>query len=356
MVKILVWDSVGNVLWGVRLDRIVKGDWRNRLSPDDPAAIDRAPVTFEELFADYDVELIECKSLEEVETNIADADFLNLHKVNLPGEVLAKAKKLRLVQHLGLDYRGVPMDAAKALGVPVAATPLINYVAVAEHNWAVILSQLKRLRQQRIFMQERGYVQEGWGNLQSLGIAIASDKVLGLLGMGEIARPMARYAQAFNMKTIYWDIKRFPELEAKYDLEFVEWEDLFKRSDVLSIQIPIMPETHKIIGAREFGWMKPTSLFVNTARGKLIDQPALLEAIRSRKIGGAALDVFYDEPLPEDDPLHELHEDPSYQVTLTPHSAWQGSWTHLRDSLGIWDNVLHVLRGEPIDYRVNGTG
>src|SRR5262249_3955076 len=157
-------------------------------------------------------------------------------------------------------------DTARAMGLPVAATPLINYITVAEHNWALILSHLKRLRHQRIYMEQRGYLKEGWGALQSLHIAIASDQVLGLLGMGEIARPMARYAQALNKKTIYCEIRLFPDLEAKYDLEFVEWEDLFRHSDILSVQIPIMPETHKIIGAREFGWMKPTSLFVNTAR------------------------------------------------------------------------------------------
>ena len=94
--------------------------------------------------------------------------------------------------------------------------------------------------------------------------------------MGEIARPMARYAQAFGMKTIYWDIRRFEDIEAQYGVEYVSWEDLWSKSDILSVQIPIKPETHKIIGAREIGMMKPNALFVNTARGKLVDQPALL--------------------------------------------------------------------------------
>jgi len=188
--------------------------------------------------------------------------------------------------------------------------------------------------------------------VRSLDIILACDRTLGLLGLGEIARPMARYAQAFGMKTIYWDIRRFPELEAQYGIEFVSWEDLWSQSDVLSVQIPIMPETHKIIGAKEFAMMKPDALFLNTARGKLVDQDALVEALQSRKIGGAGLDVFYEEPLPEDDPMHTLHEDISYRVTITPHSAWQGAWTWVRDSLGIWNNVLHNLRGEPLDYRV----
>jgi phosphoglycerate dehydrogenase-like enzyme len=347
---VVTWDNIGNTLWGVRLAEQM-GDWRDKLLPDDPAACGEAP-SFDELFADYDVTLHECKTLDEVDAHIAEADFLVVHKENLPGEVLAKGKKLRLVQHLGLDYRGIPMETAHAMGIPVAATPLVNYLAVAEHDWALILDYLKRMPQQRRFMYERRYVREGWGAVPSLNIILACDQTLGLLGMGEIARPMARYAQAFGMKTIYWDLQRFEDLEAKYGIEYVSWDDLWSQSDILSVQIPIKPETHKIVGAKEIGMMKPTALFLNSARGKLVDQPALVEALQTRKIGGVALDVFYEEPLPEDDPLHALHEDLSYHVTLTPHSAWQGAWTWVRDSLGIWYNVLHTLRGEPIEYGV----
>lgn len=348
---VVVWDNIGNTLWGVRLKGRYGENWRNYLQAEDPAAIDYAP-DFEELFADYDVTLHECKTLEEVDAHIADADFLVVHKEMLPGEVLAKGKKLRLVQHLGLDYRGIPMDTARAMSIPVAATPLVNYLAVAEHAWAMILSYLKRLPQHRVYMQQRGYMEDNWGAPVDLRIHLACDLTLGLLGFGEIARPMARYAQAFQMKTIYWDVRRFPELETQYGIEYVEWDALWQQSDILSVHIPIKPETHKIIGAREIGLMKPTALFVNTARGKLVDQPALVEALRKRRIGGAALDVFYEEPLPHDDPLHDLHEDLSYHVTITPHSAWQGPWTWVRDSLGIWNNVLHNLRGEPLDYQV----
>ena len=114
-----------------------------------------------------------------------------------------------------------------------------------------------------------------------------------------------------------------------------------------------MPETEKIIGAREIGLMKPDAFFINTARGKLVDQPALVDALKNHRLGGAGLDVMYTEPLPVDDPLHELNEDLSYNVTLTSHSAWQGPWTWVRDSLNIWDNVLHHLRGEPLAYQVS---
>jgi phosphoglycerate dehydrogenase-like enzyme len=345
--SVITWDNIGNTLTGVRIG----ANWRDHLHADDPAALDHAP-TFAELFADYEVMLHECKTLEQVETHIADADFLIVHKEMLPADALRKGKKLRLIQHLGLDYRGIPMHAAQAMGVPVAATPLVNYIAVAEHNWAMILNHVKRMPQQRVYMQQRGYIDHVWGAPPELKIGLMGDLTLGLLGFGEIARPMARYAQAFDMKTLYWDARRFEELEVPYNVSYVDWDTLWSQSDILSVQIPIKPETHKIIGAREIGLMKPTALFVNTARGKLVDQPALVAALQARRIDGAALDVFYDEPLPADDPLHDLHEDLSYHVTLTPHSAWQGPWTWVRDSLNLWNNVLHILRGEPIDYQV----
>lgn len=351
-ITIVIWDNIGNVLWGVRTDDDGASERRKNLKPDDPAALDAAP-TFDELFADYDVTLHECHTLDEVEAHVADADFLIIHKEMLPGDVLAKGKKIRLLQHLGLDYRGVPMETARRMGIPVAATPLVNYLAVAEHDWALILNHLKRMPQQREWMQKRSYVEGGWGAPVDLKIILACDVTLGLLGFGEIARPLARYAQAFGMKTIYWDVRRFPELEAQYGVEYVEWEELWKRSDVLTVQIPIKPETHKIVGAKEFALMKPTALFLSSARGKLTDEDALIAALRERRIGGAALDVFYEEPLPVDSPIHDLHEDLSYHVTITPHSAWQGPWTWVRDSLGIWNNVLHTLHGEPIDYRVD---
>lgn len=352
MTKIVTWDSVGNTMWGVRMERIHGDDYhKKRLPSDDPAAIDRAP-TFDELFSEYDVSLFECKSLEDVQTQIADAEFLVLHKVNLPADVLKQGKKLRLIQHLGLDYRGMPVAVAKAMGVPCAATPLINYRAVAEHNWALILNHFKRMPLHRVKMQQRAYLEEGWGFLPSLKISLMSDLKIGLVGFGEIARPLADFARVFQMKASYWDIQRFPELEERYGIVFAEWDTLWSESDIVSIQIPIIPETHKIVGAKEFSMMKSNALFLNTARGRLVDEEALIQALRDRQIGGAALDVFYDEPLAKDSPLHDLAEDLSYNVTITPHTAWQGPWTHVRDSLDIWDNVLAVLKGEPIQYEV----
>jgi phosphoglycerate dehydrogenase-like enzyme len=205
----------------------------------------------------------------------------------------------------------------------------------------------------REHMRTRSYT-ESWGlfpDLKYLG-----DLTLGILGMGEIARPIARAAQAFEMPTLYWDIERFPALEAKYGVEFVEWDELFRRADVLTVQLALNERTQGIIGEREIGLMKPSALFINTARGKLVDQAALTRAVADGRIGGVALDVYADEPLPPDDPLLALHDGGLDRVTLTPHCAWQSPWTWVRDSQQLWFNVLRSLRGEPILRLVDETG
>lgn len=347
--KVVVWDRVGNVTWGVRPWQ----DWglraQGQLLRENPAGRADAP-SLDEIFADYDMNYCYVNSLEDVAAELPDADFLVLHKTAVTPEVLQRGEKLRLIQHLGHDYRGIPMATAQAMGVPVAATPLVNYLAVAEHVWALMLSLVKCMPAQRRYMADREYLTLGWGTYP--GVQMARDLTLGLLGFGEIARPLARMAHAFDMPCIYWDIVRFPELEEKYNVRYVSWEEIFAQSDVLSVQLALNEQTEGIIGRREFGMMKHTAFFINTARGKLVDQAALTEALRHHRIAGAGLDVFEYEPLPAEDPLHDLAADPRYNITLTAHTAWQGHWTHIRDSLEIWLNILRVLRGESIHHQV----
>jgi phosphoglycerate dehydrogenase-like enzyme len=154
------------------------------------------------------------------------------------------------------------------------------------------------------------------------------------------------------MTVLYWDIVRFPELEERYGMTFVEWDALFSKSDVVSVQLALNPQTEGIIAAREFALMKPDALFINTARGGLVDQAALTEALRDGQIGAVALDVFSEEPPAPDDPLLMLHDDADEQITLTPHNAWQSPWTWVRDSQELWLNVARSLRGEPLQHLI----
>jgi phosphoglycerate dehydrogenase-like enzyme len=372
-INVVVWDSIGNTVLGVRPwsswePAIVAEMLRERPDAETAArplrdiladydvdliwfnSADAPYAPFGQLYADYDGALRFTKSVEEIGRAVEDADFLILHKETLPDEYVERARNLRLIQHLGQDYRGVPMEAARARNIPVAATPLVNYITVAEQVWAYILSWAKRLPALRAHMTARDYAGT-WSlfpHTRYLG-----DMTLGLLGLGEIARPVARAAKAFGMPAVYWDITRFPHHEEAYDLTFVEWDDLFRTADVVTVQLALNDKTMGIIGAREFDLMKPDALFVNTARGKLVDQTALTEAIRQGTIGAVALDVYVEEPLPPDDPLLALHDEAGDErVTLTPHNAWQNPWTWVRDSQELWYNILRSLRNEPVDHLV----
>jgi phosphoglycerate dehydrogenase-like enzyme len=118
------------------------------------------------------------------------------------------------------------------------------------------------------------------------------------------------------------------------------------------VQLALNPQTEGIIAAREFALMKPDALFINTARGGLVDQAALTDALRKGEIGAVALDVFAEEPPAPDDPLLLLHDDADERITLTPHNAWQSPWTWVRDSQELWFNVARAMRGEPIHHLI----
>lgn len=374
MIKIVIWDNIGNTLLGMRPWNAWPASVQDRLRAEEAVTRTRV-VTIADLFPDYEIDLVwlfdpvkaqrgfhglfgefgarlvHTSEPDALERELADADFLIMHKETLPASALAQAHNIRLIQHLGLDHRGVPMEAARSRGIPVTATPLINYSAVAEHVWAMILTDLKRMFDQRHHMASHNYL-TAWGAYHP-GVQIVSDLTLGLVGLGEIARPVANIARAFNMRTIYWDIVRFPELEERLGVEYVKWEDLFRQSDVLSVQLALNDHTEGIIGAREFALMKPTALFVNTARGKLVDEEALADALDAREIRAAAIDAFNDEPLPTQSRLHALHDVHPQRVVLTPHSAAQGPWTWIRDSQELWFNVRRMLDGKPVKHLVS---
>ncbi len=370
-VKIVVWDSIGNTLLGVRPWASWDADVRTGLLAENPAGETAAPPLrdilaghdldltwfnsadapyppFGKLYADYDGSLRFTKDVNEIVAAVEDADFLVVHKETLPAEAIARARNLKLVQHLGQDHRGIPVEAARARGIPVAATPLVNYLTVAETVWAYILNWAKRLPSLRQHMDQRAHV-DAW-HLFS-GTRYLPDLTLGLVGMGEIARPVARVAHAFGMPVQYWSRQRQPDAEAEFGMRHVSWDDVWATSDVVALMLALTPETEGIVGAREFGLMQPGALFVNIARGKLVDQAALTEAIAAGRID-AALDVFAEEPLPTDDPLLPLHDAAAEHLTLTPHNAWGSPWTWVRDSQELWLNVRRALADEPIRHLV----
>ena len=367
--RVVVWDNIGNTMLGMRPWDEWDSDTQARFLAEDPGAPDRI-VSLDDLFESGEIELTWLYDPEAsrrgfaafidehgtilqdqrdrpalVET-IASADVLITHKVTVPSNAIAAADHLKLVQHLGLDYRGLPIATLREKACTVTATPLINYSAVAEQGWATILALLKCLPDQQRYMSSGEY-QNGWGAYHP-GTRILSDLTIGFVGMGEIARPMARIARAFGMRVLYRDILRMSGLESSIGIEMTAWDEIWKQSDVVSLQLALTNQTTEIVRAREFDWMKPDAIFQNSARGKLVDETALIDALVAGKIGGAALDVYFEEPLPFDSPLIDLHNRYPGKIILTPHSAAQGPWTWVRDSQELWLNVRRLLDEAPI--------
>jgi len=187
-----------------------------------------------------------------------------------------------------------------------------------------------------------------WGPMILLGQDI-HHATLGIIGLGRIGIEVAKRARGFNMNVLYHDVVRNEEKEKQLGMKYVsELNELLSKSDFISIHVPLLPETHHLIGASEFALMKPTAVFINTSRGPVVDQKALYEALSSGKIFAAGIDVTEIEPISPDDPLLTLEN-----VVITPHIA--SASVHTRRNMAIMaaENILAGLRGEVLPNCVN---
>ena len=250
---------------------------------------------------------------------------------------LVKAPKLKLVSRFGVGYDSVDIEACTSRRIYVTHTPGVLSEAVADHTWALILGLMRRIPQADRFTREE------WA-LRKRGLPFGSDlngKTLGIAGLGAIGAEVAKRAQGFGVKVIYHDIARRPELESEYGVRFVEFEELLRSSDIITLHVPLLPTTRGLIGEKEFDAMRPTAVLINTSRGPVVDQSALVEALERGKIAGAALDVFEVEPIPLDDRLLEMEN-----VVVTPHVA-SATWeARRRMALSCAESVRAFLEGE----------
>jgi len=247
-------------------------------------------------------------------------------------------KKLRLVQLLSAGYDAVDIEAARRAGVPVANNGGANAISVAEHAMMLMLTVARR-----VIWQHQSVAGGRWrGNGPAPVMYEVYDKTLGIVGLGNIGRKVARRAQAFGMKVEYYDIKRLSEDEEDaLGVKFRLLRELLRRSDFVSLHVPLNASTKHMIGKAELALMKPSAILVNTARGPVIDEKALCETLSQHKIFGAGLDVFDEEPPPADNPLFKLDN-----VVLTAHFAGPTSDNHVARFRNAFDNVERMLRGE----------
>ena len=226
----------------------------------------------------------------------------------LPRALLERLPRLKLIVSTGARNAAIDMAAAEERGIAVAFTGYVSAPTI-EMTWALILAASRHLVAENLAFR-RG----GWQ--QGVGIGLAG-KTLGVLGLGRVGSAVARIGVAFGMNVITWSPNMTPERAAMGGAEMVTKHELLRRSDVLTIHMVLSPKTRGLVGADELALMKTSALLVNTSRGPLVDEAALVSALTSRKIGMAAIDVFDVEPLPEDHPLRSLEN-----VLGTPHIGY----------------------------------
>ncbi|MDI7274876.1 MAG: 2-hydroxyacid dehydrogenase [Anaerolineae bacterium] len=269
---------------------------------------------------------------------VRQADFVLVATRPLPARLIAAARRLRLIQHQGVGYDGTDVAAARAAGVPVALCPEGTTTGVAEHTILLILAVYRQLLRADASVRAGEWLQFG---LRSGSHELAG-KRLGLVGFGRIGRAVARRARAFEALVLYYDpIRPSPAEEADLEVTYRSFAELLAEVDILSLHLPATPETRHIVDAAALARMRPGSILINTARGSLVDQAALVAALQSGHLAGAGLDVFEEEPPRRTDPLLALPN-----VVLTPHVA-----AGTRDGLiakmdAAFANMMRVARGE----------
>jgi len=262
----------------------------------------------------------------------------------MDAEVLSAAPSLRVIANYAVGYNNIDVEAAKARGIVVTNTPDVLTNATADLTWALILAVARRVVESDQLVRQHQWT--GWSPTQMLGVDLAG-KTLGIIGMGRIGQAVARRAAGFEMNVLYSTRSERPLQLPNPAWQRVSFEELLRRSDFLSPHIPLAPDTHHVINDAALRLMKPTAFLINAARGPVVDEAALVQALQEHRLAGAGLDVYEQEPELQKG-LCELT-----QVVLLPHLGSATTETRIRMGLMCVENVLAVLEGKPAPNRVS---
>jgi len=249
------------------------------------------------------------------------------------------APNLKLIQLLSAGYDRCDIESARRAGVPICNNGGANSTAVSEHALLLMLAVSRR-----IVWQHANVSAGRWrgNNVDDVKLYELRGRTLGIVGLGTIGKKTARLAKVFGMDVQYYDTRRLSEDQADaLGVRFSLFEELLKSSDIVSLHVPLLPDTRHMMSTEQFKMMKPTAYLVNTCRGPVVDERALVEALTNGTIAGAGLDVFDQEPPPPNNPLFPLQN-----VVLTAHLAgptYDNQFTRFRNA---FDNCQRVIRGE----------
>ena len=297
---------------------------------------DAADAAREIVPSDFEFTVVPAKSAAYLKA-MQDAEYLVGFVDWLVDDALFEASpKLRLIQLLSAGYDRADLAAARRAGVPLCNNGGANSTAVSEH---AILLALATSRQ--LVRQHRAVAAGNWRGNSTPRLHELRGRTLGIVGLGTIGKKTARLALAFGMRVIYYDVERLAEdREDALGVRFRLLRELLREADIISLHVPLNASTHHLIGAEELALMKPSAILVNTARGPVVDETALVTALSNGTIAAAGLDVFDEEPPPADNPLFGMET-----VTLTAHLAGPTFESNTARVRNAFDNVQRVARG-----------
>lgn len=278
---------------------------------------------------------------DELKESVKGADaVLSLLTEKIDGEILdAAGPQLKIVANYAVGFDNLKIDDFKARNIYASNTPEVLTNTVAEHTFGLILSIAQRITEGDRFTRAGKY--HGWEPMMLLGNDLYK-KTLGILGLGRIGSRVAHHgAKGFDMDIVYYDVKRNEEFEKEYNAKFMATpEELLKAADFVSVHVPLLPTTKHLINAERLRMMKPSAYIVNTSRGPVIDEAALVDALKNKVIKGAALDVYENEPNLAPG-LAELEN-----VVITPHTASATEETRAAMSEVAAKNIIAALEGQ----------
>ena len=249
-------------------------------------------------------------------------------------DLIGRLPNLKLIVTIGMANAAIDLEAAKARNIRVSGTDGVDLEATPVLTWALILGITRNL-----YAEAASVRAGGW----QVGVGIdLQDKTLALLGLGKIGQVIARYAIAFKMRVIAWSQNLTSDKAAQHGVERVEKDDLFRQADIVSIHLRLSDRTRNLVSEHELSLMKPTAYLVNSSRGPIVSEAALISALQSGRIKGAALDVFDKEPLPLDHPFRFLPN-----VLATPHVGYVTENYYANAFQQIVENIAAWLEGKP---------
>jgi glyoxylate reductase len=284
----------------------------------------------------------------EIIGNISDKDaLLCLLSDRINKTIIDAAPALKVISTMSAGFEHIDVNEATNKGIYIGYTPGVLTDATADLAFTLLLSVSRRIGEADRFVRALNW-KVAWSPALLLGQSLGGSTI-GIVGLGKIGRGVARRAQGFGMKVIYNNTNRLsPEEEKELGVGYRSLEDLLREADFVSLHMPLTKETYHIIDEKRLGLMKPDAILINTSRGSVVDEAALIRAIKEKKIAGAGLDVFEKEPVENDNPLLKMNN-----VVLLPHIGSATRETRGKMSEIAAENLLAVLRGQPPLFWLN---